>query len=159
YVLQDDFFHIVRQPSMPLTALAAQLARTAERVLLDLPYTHLAVDELGAILGAIGAMALFFGRAREPALSHGGPAPHDAFKGGLRGGAAARTCERGEADEQGGLAESPSFKDFWAARRGDETARGVQVAHYRWITGHHLLNLCFIFCRKSLGDAVAALRD
>jgi hypothetical protein len=134
HVLQDKYFRIRRIPELSRRAFAAQCGATAERILLDLPFSVLGIEEYTAILRA---MAMSWSTLAEEGVPHGVAEPKTQVE----------------------IPVTPDdWRTFWQLPMEQEK-RARQVAQYRWVTGHHFLDICFIFCRKHLSDAISALNS
>ncbi|MGI5380786.1 hypothetical protein ACQEV2_42820 [Streptomyces sp. CA-251387] len=128
HTLQDRYFGIRRVPDITWGQLAAQVCSTAEAVLIDLPFTCIDFDETIAITNA---------------LSHAW---------GILG----NEPPKEQATISQPLTVNGSVEQIWrqAWSWSSETESFARtVAEYRWITGHHFLNLCFLFCRSALRRA------
>lgn len=128
HTLQDRYFGIRRVPDITWGQIAAQVCSTAEAVLIDLPFTCIDVDETIAITNA---------------LSHAW---------GILGNA----LPKKQATISQPLTVNGPVEQIWRqtwSRASETESFSRTVAEYRWIIGHHFLNLCFLFCRSALRRA------
>lgn len=139
YDLYDRFFQLFRVQRMTTSQLTAQVTRSCQRVLTDLPCAIVGLDEVTALVEGMGHMLDMLastsgtdGPANDETSAHpDAPAPHE-----------------------GSLTDAPPE---WPAGLGDRRDWTCHVAYYRWLTGHHLFHLATIFCRESLRRAIIAL--
>lgn len=132
-VVYDNYFGVVRLYPMTLWQLTAQVARTAQAVLRDLPYTLLDRTQIVMLVASMGRMLT--------TLAHYLPTAADSPMPAHSTGAEMRRA----------------FDPCWEQNETDDAQGSQSVAFYRWKVGHHFFNLCTIFCADALRGAHAAI--
>lgn len=141
YRIYDLYFDVIRVPAMTVSQFAAQATRSCQRIIDDLPYAVLGIDEIHAILQAMTRLFSPFVRPVPGKASV--PPPADPM-----------TVSAEHADN-----EEPYALVWAASAAGDPDAHTRRVAFYRWLAGHHFFDLCAMACRAALLDAKTALAN
>lgn len=131
----DSYFGVVRLHPMTLLQLAAQVARTAQAVLRDLPYTLLDRTQIVMLVANIGRMLATL--AQHLPTSSGNPMPA----------------------QKSGAEMRRAYAQCWEQNKADSAEWSQTVAFYRWKVGHHFFNLCAIFCADALRCVCAAIAE
>jgi len=140
YVIYDRYFNVFRLPTMTSAQFTAQVIRSCQRVVDDLPYALLNCDEVVAIVQAVGEMAETLSRRFYPLPAAFVP-PTSALTKETRGSALSLSS--------GSVGGPPTLNL--------SHLRTHRMAFERWRGGHHLF-ACSLFCCESLRRADDALK-
>lgn len=116
----DNMFRVHRVDGMSPLQFAAQLTRTCQDLLRDLPYAPMNLDEVIALVQAARLMFWLVVEALHvPAAGSSAPAASNV--------------------------DNP-LKAAWTSPPTTPEDRTAQVASYRWLVGHHFFFLCTLYC-------------
>lgn len=144
--IYDDYFCVVRTYPMTQIQLMAQVTQTGKNVLQDLPHVLLDRAQITVLLQSIAAMIHVFASGNQSSLGNSG-INHESRMLAFR-----FAGDNQQATQKASIDAKPQQSDAVHDKEWTE-----QVAHYRWKVGHHLFNLCTIFCRYSLQQARKAI--
>jgi len=132
YSIYDRYFHVIRIAGPSMLQILGQVAKTSHMIINDLEYAMLSRDEFTFIINNIKTMFQYIvSNASEQASND------IVFSGAL--------------DRKTDWQQEP--EKAWEDNGESPTEWTHKVARYRWITGHHLFNLCSIFCINYLNRA------
>jgi uncharacterized protein (UPF0212 family) len=165
FCVQDLYFQIYRIYNLSVEEYAAQVATTVGRIVADLPYTVLALDEVTALLQASArALAELSQELGGDEIDLSGRPPSfgaESMPGG-DGQTSAHAAGRPPKDDYlGGAVPTPAeLEAFWSTQNASPTEEHTQqVGLYRWLNGHHLWKLCLQFAGDHLRDAHRLVAD
>lgn len=133
YVIYDNHFSVIRVADLSMLDFLAQIAKTSSMILDEIEFALLGRDEVLYIINNIKTMFMSLAEKTGPSIPET-KVNLDAFN--------IYTDTR------------QAWKQAWFGKSGDSIEWTQTVADYRWIIGHHLFNLCSIFC----GDYLARAR-